>query len=228
MAWLGEDQPPPGWYPDPSGLRATRWWDGRGWTPSLAYPPTAYSPMALSAPPRPMPAAGTAGTPGPVVPRFPARAAWLGLAAAAAGFFLAGILQVVAAVIFPGSTAADILLGEIGLWSGLGATCIVASRRYGTGSLMRDFGWRIRVVDLGCGLLAFLACVFTDGLIGSAFHGTRFAGSNTNIITSQKGNTVGVAMVTLIAAVGAPVFEELFFRGFLRTALASRIGVGAV
>jgi membrane protease YdiL (CAAX protease family) len=48
------------------------------------------------------------------------------------------------------------------------------------------------------------------------------------MITSQRGNTVGVAVVTVIAAVGAPVFEELFFRGFLKLALASRLGVGAV
>ncbi len=31
-------------------------------------------------------------------------------------------------------------------------------------------------------------------------------------------------LVTLIAAVGAPFFEELFFRGLLRTALAARFG----
>ncbi len=24
--------PPPGWYPDPSGVKAWRWWDGHGWT----------------------------------------------------------------------------------------------------------------------------------------------------------------------------------------------------
>jgi hypothetical protein len=76
--------------------------------------------------------------------------------------------------------------------------------------------------------LAALCCIFVAGFIGGAFSGTRFAGSNTDIITSQKGNTVGVAVVTVIAAVGAPVFEELFFRGFLRLSLASRLGVGAV
>lgn len=26
------DLPPAGWYPDPSGQYAERWWDGRGWS----------------------------------------------------------------------------------------------------------------------------------------------------------------------------------------------------
>lgn len=28
--------PPPGWYPDPAGSRALRWWSGTGWTADLA------------------------------------------------------------------------------------------------------------------------------------------------------------------------------------------------
>jgi membrane protease YdiL (CAAX protease family) len=145
-----------------------------------------------------------------------------------AGLVLGGFLQGLGSVLFSNSTASDILFGEVGLWCGLGGTCLFVSRRYGSRSLVRDFAWRFRPADLGYGPLGFLACVFMAAFIGGVFHGTRFAGSNTDIITNQRGNTVGVAVVTLIAAIGAPIFEELFFRGFLRTALASRIGAGAV
>ena len=34
---------PPGWYPDPSGSRGTRWWDGVQWTQYLA-PSTSQTP----------------------------------------------------------------------------------------------------------------------------------------------------------------------------------------
>ncbi|MGH9095111.1 MAG: lysostaphin resistance A-like protein, partial [Acidimicrobiales bacterium] len=58
---------------------------------------------------------------------------------------------------------------------------------------------------------------------------TSLHGTNTQIITGQRNNHAGFAVVAVIAAVGAPFFEELFFRGLLRTALAARLGaVGAV
>ncbi|WP_104525507.1 phospholipid scramblase-related protein [Blastococcus atacamensis] len=36
--------PPPGWYPDPAGSPAARWWDGQGWTEHLQQPPAPPAP----------------------------------------------------------------------------------------------------------------------------------------------------------------------------------------
>ena len=64
--------PPPGWYPDPAGLKAWRWWDGYSWTQFASDP---------SEPPGPSTAPGpgftgtrcrrgdTRGHPGPLGPR---------------------------------------------------------------------------------------------------------------------------------------------------------------
>jgi hypothetical protein len=41
---------PPGWYPDPSGAHAVRWWDGTAWTDHAASPPSSPSPASPSAP----------------------------------------------------------------------------------------------------------------------------------------------------------------------------------
>jgi membrane protease YdiL (CAAX protease family) len=213
MTWTPVNLPPPGWYPDPAGQPAVRWWDGHAWT---AY----VSPYSAPVPP--------AAREGPDGPRIPARAAWWGLAGVAVGFVLGGLLQGFALVAFPHSDAAQILTGVVGLWTGLGGTCVFVSRKYGTGSLADDFGLGIRWSDVGAGLLAALACFFVVGVIGGLFTGTRFHGSNTKIITNQQGNTVGVAIVTVIVAIGAPFFEELFFRGFLRRAFSSRIGMAAI
>jgi uncharacterized protein len=210
-----------------------RWWDGHAWTAATNDPQSNDAPPNRAPPNQPPSPIGGKGRPDRAPdsgrPTFPLRSAWLALAGAVAGLlFLSGVLQLVATALFPGSVAAQILFGEVGIWVGLGGTCVLASRRFGTGSVVRDFGWRIRLADLGIGPAAALGCLLAAGIITSAFQRTVFAGSNTDIITSQKGNTVGVAIVTLVAALGAPVFEELFFRGLLRQALASRLGVGAV
>jgi membrane protease YdiL (CAAX protease family) len=202
--------PPPGWYPDPGGAGAYRWWDGYRWT-AQTYPPAAPR-LEADQPHR----------------QIPARAAWWGLAAVAVGVLLSGLLQAVASVVFPGSDAASLLFGEIGLWAALGGTCVLVSRSYGTGRLSVDFGLRFERRDLPIGLAASLLLVLVAAVIGGLFSHTSLHGSNTQILTGQKGNTVGVIVVALIAAVGAPLFEELFFRGFLRVSLASRLGTGAV
>jgi hypothetical protein len=142
-------------------------------------------------------------------------------AGAVVGSILAGVVSA-----FTGSTTGSgtTLAGEIGLWSGMATAAVVVSRRFGTGSLKNDFGLVLGGRDLGPGAVALgVGLVFTN-LVAFAFSGTRFAGSNTQIIAGQKHNGVGFAIVAVIVAVGAPVFEELFFRGVLRTALASRLG----
>src|SRR5204863_8572201 len=52
--------PAAGWYADPAGSSALRWWDGGGWTSALRQPVPATQPVAEPPPfgaPRPAPAA---------------------------------------------------------------------------------------------------------------------------------------------------------------------------
>jgi membrane protease YdiL (CAAX protease family) len=161
-------------------------------------------------------------------PSIPARAAWWGLAGVAIGGVASVTLQAVASVLFPGSRAATLLLGEVGLWGAFTWTCVLVSRRYGTGRLSGDFGLEFKPSDVLAGLVAFGAALFVAAFVGGLFAHTRYHGSNTEILTGQKGSTTAIVVVAFIAAVGAPIFEELFFRGFLRTALASRLGSGAI
>jgi hypothetical protein len=121
------------------------------------------------------------------------------------------------------------LAGELGLWAGMAGSCVFVSRRYGTASLRADFGLALKASDLGVGFLAALSGLVVAALVGSAFAHTHYHGSNTQILTGQKHHTAGFVAVAVVVAVGAPFFEELFFRGLIRTALASRLGpVGAV
>ena len=194
--------PRPGWYPDPqSPVDSERWWDGFGW------------------------ASHTRTTDGGSRP-IPLRALWWALLGLAVGEVAGSVLALGAASATGTSvtSAGPELGGELGLWAGMLGAVLLVSRTYGRRSLREDFGLAVRPVDLVVGLAAAVTGLAVVQIVGMVLAGTRFAGSNTQILSGQKGNPTGVVIVTLLVAVGAPVFEELFFRGLIRTALASRLG----
>ncbi len=161
---------------------------------------------------------------------FPAGAAWWAVPGAVVGIVLAGLGASIGYGLTNSKTsAASDLLGEAGLWVAMLGTAVFVSRRYGTGSLARDYHLAIKAKDLLWGVVALgCALVVVQGVLG-VFAGTKFAGSNDEIITQQKGHELGLITVALLVALGAPFFEELFFRGFLRTTLQRRFGAhGAI
>jgi membrane protease YdiL (CAAX protease family) len=144
---------------------------------------------------------------------------------ALAGIVLAGVGAAIGQAITGSSTSAlSDLLGEAGLWLAMLATVVLVSYQFGTRSLRRDYGLAIAPKDPLWGLCAAIVAFLGAGLVLTLFSGTKFSGSNDQILTQQKGHEVGIVLVALIVALGAPFFEELFFRGYLRTALQARFG----
>jgi membrane protease YdiL (CAAX protease family) len=157
--------------------------------------------------------------------RIPARAALVAIPGALAGIVLAGVGAAIGQSITGSSTSGlSDLLGEAGLWVAMLATVVFVSHRFGTSSLPRDFGLGITLKDPLWGVCAAITAFLGAGLILEIFSGTKFSGSNDQILTQQKGHEAGIVLVTVIVALGAPFFEELFFRGYLRTALQARFG----
>jgi membrane protease YdiL (CAAX protease family) len=123
-----------------------------------------------------------------------------------------------------------------GLWVGLIGAAIVASRRYGTRSLAADFGFRLgRWWDLPVGAGIGLACQY--GLIPLLYLPFEHADSSLAKRIAQPAQTdtgsahtvLAVAVLLFFLAVGAPLVEELFFRGLLLRSLAGWVSVpGAV
>ena len=161
---------------------------------------------------------------------IPSRAAWWVLPGLLAGFVLSGVGAAIGQGLTHRSTSGlTDLLGEAGLWAAFIGTALLVSKRYGTGSLKRDYGLAVKPVDLLFGVVAAGAALLLTAVVVAAFQGTKFSGTNDQILTQQKGHGVGLVLVSLLVAVGAPFFEELFFRGFLRNALQERYGAhGAV
>lgn len=120
-------------------------------------------------------------------------------------------------------------VGQLGLWAGLGLTAVVAARFRGNG-LRRDFGWSMRASDVPVGLaFGVFAQIIVVWLIYAPFQ--QFfdfdVSEAARQITDRAASPSDIAMVMLGVVVGAPIFEELFFRGLTLRALERKWGSAA-
>jgi membrane protease YdiL (CAAX protease family) len=202
---------PPGWYSDPWRQAPWRWWDGIGWT---AY--TGPAPVT----------GGASATDGPL------RAGGIAILGFLAGLALSTIIGLVLYVAGYSLTDPAVLLGgELGLWAGLFGSCVIAVRVKGTGSL-RDLGLvRPRAVDaaLGAGFaVAGVIVVSIAAVVLQAIDKNLLPGGRTDVTDPMdSGRILGIVVVYAIAVIGAPFFEELYFRGLVQGTLTARWGVVA-
>jgi membrane protease YdiL (CAAX protease family) len=205
---------PAGWYPDPYGHLPYRWWDGAQWSSYAAGAEVEWDP-----PPEPV-AARAAGLPGIGV----------ALLSFAVGVALSyAVLETLRSSGRPGGVGAELVLSEVGLWAGLVGACLRVSRRRGTGSLVADFGLRVRPVDVGLGFAGSLAgrALSSAAILPvTAFH-PHFRAPDESLFRHFISSPWGWLVLALVTCVGAPVFEELFFRGLLQTRLVGRYGTVA-
>ena len=125
-----------------------------------------------------------------------------------------------------------LVLSALGLWSGLAGACLIAVRRYGTGSL-RDLGLdRPRWLDVGTGVVTSIVARVVGVALALALImmlPDESYTKGTSLLDQSRPSVLAMIVVGLIVVVGAPFFEELFFRGLVQGALQPRIGArGAV
>ena len=208
-----------GWYADPYRTAQLRWWDGRQWSGYVVgapIPPAPSSPLPVA------PAPAWAPPPRYRLPGLGVAALGL-LGGSGLGFLIVFILDRAGQ---PGGTAVTLSLSEVGLWSGLVGAVFFASRRWGTGRFSTDFGWRIRPVDAGLGVLG-AAAGHAAGAVAvlplyAAFH-DLVRQPQVGLPQDQIHGAVW-PVYGVIVILGAPVNEELFFRGLVQTRLVARLG----
>ncbi len=163
------------------------------------------------------------------------RSTW-GLGDVAFGIALSQALAVVATVVVFGiagwESSADVPLWagallQVPLWGGWLAAVFLAGRNKGHG-VADDFGWSFRTSDVPLGLLigvvmqvVVLPILYLPllRLLGST---PEELSAPAKELTSKAEGTVGWIVLALIVVVGAPIVEELFYRGLFLRALRKR------
>jgi uncharacterized protein len=127
-----------------------------------------------------------------------------------------------------GSAIVRLVVSEAGLWIGLYATCVLSSRRYGTGKIRADFRWRFRWQDLWIALVAAIVarCVAAIVLVPFVHVAEKAGNPDKSIDAITNLGAWGWFALVVFTCVGAPLIEELFFRGLLQGQLVERLGVG--
>lgn len=158
-----------------------------------------------------------------------------GLGEAVAGLVVATLLASVSLGIWEGIQGDDrrslgyVVAGLVGLWVGFVGAPVVAARQKGSGSVVADFGLRLRPVDLPLGIavgvvsqLAMVRLLYLPfKWLAPGFYERVGEETDEVLDVTAAGGRV-VLVVLLVLAV--PVVEELFFRGLVQGALLKRLG----
>lgn len=122
------------------------------------------------------------------------------------------------------------LLGTLIPWIVLAGYPILVARLKGNGARI-DFGLRLSWSDTGWGVLGGLMALLLAGIAAVVTQQffpevTSAAGEVADDLTAEGGRAA-IVIFAVMLMVGAPIVEELFFRGLMFSALRKR-GVGAV
>lgn len=186
----------------------------------------------------------TAPWPPPAMPAAPRRigvgvalAAWV--SATIVGTTLGGVLLLATGFDSeaPGPVPTRfVVLSAVALWAANLAALVVVSRRFGSSSFVRDYAWRFRPSD-AWGIPLGVACQFLlvnlvmlplRVLFPDTFGVEQVERRARDLYDAASGVwLVGLAVVVVI---GAPVVEELLYRGLVQGSLVARFGarVGVV
>jgi uncharacterized protein len=215
---MSDEAPAPGrgWYADPFKRYRYRFWDGARWTGYAADGDVVWDD------PEPANAAIADVEVAPVK---------RGLVTAFVGYFgglgaAIAMDRVLAANDDPGGHVVGLLVSQACLWAGLVGACVVVARRRGTGSLRHDFDWRFRKIDIGLGIAGAIAGRVVGVLVvlplPLPFDKPR--APDTDVFERVADGPLTWVVLIAIVCIGAPLIEELFFRGLMQPRLVEILG----
>jgi membrane protease YdiL (CAAX protease family) len=124
---------------------------------------------------------------------------------------------------------AVVLVSVVILWLCYLVVMVHVSRRYGTGRFAADFAFRVRgrdVLGVGIGVLCQIVLVPAIYLPLQAIWPDTFSDDqlreNAAGLADRAGG-ISTMLLVLVVAVGAPIVEELVYRGLIQGSLTSRL-----
>lgn len=152
-----------------------------------------------------------------------------------AAYAAATALQVLLVEVFDISPDAEsqpdwfLLAGAVTLWVPQVVLLFVFSRRAGTGSFVRDHRLQFRLVDCWGIPIGVLSQVLLVGLVTwpfrewfpETFDPQKVEDRARSLYDSAQG--VWLIVLAFVVVIGAPLVEELVYRGFLQAGLQSRL-----
>jgi uncharacterized protein len=158
-----------------------------------------------------------------------------GLGDAAVGLLVGWVATAVVVSLWVGAggrqasdtTLGALAAGEAALWLGLLGAPIYASRRKGAGSLAEDFGFSFRWTDPLVGVPVGVICQLL--LVPLIYLPLQQLVSKHDLEepvrrVTDSAHGGGYIALTIVVVVGAPIVEELFFRGLVLRSLQRRFG----
>ncbi len=213
--------PSPGWYTDPADKTLSRYWDGRAWTVGVAKDGRVWE-----QPITPQAAREVWAEQQDRRAQWPARTALIDVAGALAATALAAAVQLPAEAVAGENEIVAFTATQIALWVGLLATCAFVSHRYATGRLAEDYALSFRGADVarGVGLSALGRLLSIVAVVPLVILLDLETVENLQEFDDVSQGAVGVVIVFVFLLVGAPLVEEVFFRGLLQRSLEARLG----
>ena len=121
-----------------------------------------------------------------------------------------------------------LIAGSVGLWVGFIGAPLVATRWRGRASLARDFGFEARWTDAFIGVPAGVSAqlVVVPAIYLPIRLFTRVDTDGPARQLTERARGPGMVALVAVVVIGAPIAEELFFRGLLLRSAIGRYGPG--
>jgi uncharacterized protein len=115
---------------------------------------------------------------------------------------------------------------QLPLWFGLGAIPIWFAIKRGRG-VVADLGLRMRRIDIPIGLAVGVFCqlvmVPLIYVVLSKIIGVKDVSAAARQLTDRASSPISIILLFLIVGIGAPVAEEIYFRGMAQTIFGRRL-----